>query len=362
MAYKINGKLRGLKPYVPTQEITGVIHLDANESFLNLTPQLIQDAADAVQNTAFNRYPDPYAADLCQAFGNYYGVNATHVTAGNGSDELISLLISNFLMKGETIVTTAPDFSMYTFYPKLAETNDVEAVKGNSFSITPQKLIDTVKKSNARMLLFSNPCNPTSLGFTREEVVQIIESLPDVLTVVDEAYMDFWEQTQSVLGLESRYDNLVILKTCSKMGLAALRLGFSVSNEKLTGLLHSAKSPYNVNSLTQEIGALVLGEKKCLQSHIKQIQQSRDSLLHGIEEILFRYPGAFQLYRSCTNFVTFRFPEAEQLYTYLMECGISVRQFPGFLRITAGAPAENQAFLAVMESFFHKKSTLEKGG
>lgn len=100
MAYHINEKLQQLKPYIPVAETKGITHLDANESFLNLPDDLLQKIAAAVQQIAFNRYPDPYAAELCKAFGEYYHINPNHVTAGNGSDELINILISNFLMKG----------------------------------------------------------------------------------------------------------------------------------------------------------------------------------------------------------------------------------------------------------------------
>ncbi|MDD3261836.1 MAG: histidinol-phosphate transaminase [Oscillospiraceae bacterium] len=354
MAYQVNEKLRLLQPYTPTEETPGIIHLDANESFLNLPPALTEKAASLVQQTAFNRYPDPYATQLCEAFGSYYQVDKKHVTAGNGSDELISLLVSNFLMKGETLVTTAPDFSMYAFYPKLAEAVCIEICKGDGFTVTPQQMIDKVKESHARMLLFSNPCNPTSLGLTKEQILQIVENLPEVLVVVDEAYMDFWESEQSVLGKESQYENLIVLKTCSKMGLAAIRLGFAVANEKLTGLLHSAKSPYNVNSLTQRIGSLLLQEGSTLHKNTENIKRSRDDLQSGLAAVLRCHPAAFQLYQSCTNFVTLRFADAAKAYDFLMARKISVRKFPAFLRVTAGSAEENQAFLSAIDKFFTK--------
>ncbi|MDD3227877.1 MAG: aminotransferase class I/II-fold pyridoxal phosphate-dependent enzyme [Oscillospiraceae bacterium] len=354
MAYHINEKLQQLKPYIPVAETKGITHLDANESFLNLPDDLLQKIAAAVQQIAFNRYPDPYAAELCKAFGEYYHINPNHVTAGNGSDELINILISNFLMKGETVVTTAPDFSMYAFYPKLAETNCVEICKGNEFTVTPEQLTQTVQETHARMLLFSNPCNPTSLGLTKQQVLQVVQNV-DALVVVDEAYMDFWEEPQSVLGEEDKYENLIILKTCSKMGLAAIRLGFAVANESLTGILHAAKSPYNVNSLTQCIGTIALQEHDTLKANIQKIQKSRASLQKETENILNRHPHAFQLYKSCTNFVTLRFPQVEACYRYLMEHQISVRKFPAFLRVTAGSKTENHAFLSAFESFFEEE-------
>ncbi|MCH4240008.1 MAG: aminotransferase class I/II-fold pyridoxal phosphate-dependent enzyme [Oscillospiraceae bacterium] len=353
MPYQINEKLKKLEAYTPVDEAEGIIHLDANESFLNLPAALLQKVGELVQTVNFNRYPDPYATELCQAFGAFYGVNPAHVTAGNGSDELISILISAFLMKGETVVTTAPDFSMYTFYPKLAETNCVEVCKGDGFSVTPEELIQKVQSTHARMLLFSNPCNPTSLGLTKEQVLQVVSNV-NALVVVDEAYMDFWDMSQSVLGQEDQFDNLLILKTCSKMGMAALRIGFAVANKTLTGIFHAAKSPYNVNTLTQKLAALVLQEKNTLQAETMAVRQSRKYLQQGVQSILARHSGAFQLYQSCTNFVTIRFPRASACYDFLMEKKISVRCFPDFLRITAGSDTENKMFLATLESYFEE--------
>lgn len=355
MAYQLNEKLSRLQPYVPVAETAGIIHLDANESFLNLPETLRQKISEAVAQTSYHRYPDPYAVELCKAFAAYYHVKENHVTAGNGSDELISLLISNFLMKGETVVTTDPDFSMYTFYPALAETNCMEICKGNNFSISSEDLICKVQELHARMLLFSNPCNPTSLGLTKQQILQIVKNV-DALVVIDEAYMDFWDLSQSVLGEEENYDNLIVLKTCSKIGVAAIRLGFAVSNEKLTGILHAVKSPYNVNTLTQKIGSLFLQAQDVLRSRTKAIQTSRDALQNGVEAVLQRHPGAFQLYRSCTNFVTLRLPRADALHTYLMAHGISVRLFPGFLRVTAGSETENAAFLSTLEAYLEEEN------
>lgn len=353
MAYQLNEKLSKLEPYIPVEETAGIIHLDANESFLNLPESLLQNISKTISQVSFNRYPDPYASALCTAFAKYYHINPQHITAGNGSDELISILVSNFLMKGETIVTTAPDFSMYTFYPKLAETNCVEICKGDSFIVTPEELICKVQETRAKILLFSNPCNPTSLGLTRDQILQIVKSV-DALVVVDEAYMDFWDLSQSVIGEESNYDNLMILKTCSKMGAAAIRLGFAVTNDKLTGVFHSAKSPYNVNTLTQKIGALVLQEQSVLKANTQAIKSSRDELQSGAATILKCYPGAFQLYSSCTNFVTLRFSRAAELYEYLMQRKISVRKFPGLLRVTAGSKEENAAYLTALKNFFQE--------
>jgi histidinol-phosphate aminotransferase len=229
MAYEVNEKIRELVPYQP---ITGNyrIRLDANESFLVPENEILKAIQKDAVSVAFQRYPDPIAQELCEAFAKAYNVNVENVVAGNGSDELISLLFSSFLMKGECAVTLSPDFSMYSFYCGIAEGQNKEFKKRDDFSFSIDDLIDFVNKNKARMLIFSNPCNPTSLGVKREEIRKLVSSV-NALVVLDEAYMDFWDQ--SMLSEVNQYDNLIILRTCSKaIGAASLRLGFAVSNVK----------------------------------------------------------------------------------------------------------------------------------
>ena len=128
--YKLNKKICELTPYSP---ITGdySIRLDANESCFNLPDDMIQQIKEAVAMVDYNRYPDPYASDLCKAFADYYSISPENVTAFNGSDELITVLMSSFFMSSDTVVTVEPDFSMYRFYTSIAELNCVVATKCN---------------------------------------------------------------------------------------------------------------------------------------------------------------------------------------------------------------------------------------
>ena len=220
--YTLNEKIRDLEPYEP---IAGEykIRLDANESFLCLPESVMASALHAMMRVELNRYPDPTAKDLCAAFAKSYKVKPACVAAGNGSDELINVIFQSFLMKGETYATLTPDFSMYDFCGYVSECRGIEIKKDENFTIDIDKVIETCNNENVKLLIFSNPCNPTSVGLTREAVRKIIRGV-SALVVLDEAYMDFWNE--SMLGEFENYDNLLILKTCSKaFGLAALRVG-----------------------------------------------------------------------------------------------------------------------------------------
>ncbi len=347
MAYQLNDKIKDLKPYDP---ITGdyPIRLDANESFLPIPNSVVSKILEQAAFTSFNRYPDSAAAELCGRFAEYHGINARNVTAGNGSDELISVICNAFLMKGDTMMTVSPDFSMYKFYASIVEANCVEYQKSPDLTIDVDKLISTAKEHSVKMILFSNPCNPTSLGLKKEEVKRLITSV-GALVVLDEAYMDFWDE--SLLEEVENYDNLIILRTCSKaFGMAAIRLGFAVANVTLTSAVKAVKSPYNVNSLTQRIGSLVLKEKELIHSSISEIISSRDELYSEMKRIEASHSNNMFVYPSVTNFIFVRMDEAKEVFQALLNAGIAVRFMGDFLRITAGSRGENAELIKAFEA------------
>lgn len=208
------------------------------------------------------------------------------------------------------------------------------------------------REQNVKLLIFSNPCNPTSLGLGREEVRRLITSV-DALVVLDEAYMDFWDQ--SLLPEFDKYDNLLILRTCSKaFGGAALRLGFAVGSLPLTNALKAVKSPYNLNSFTQAAGAALLRRKEESKAALQEILASKTQLLQDVKSLSEKFPGQMEVFESDTNFVFIRTEKYAEIFQYMLENGIAIRKFPGYLRITAGNPGENQAVLKVLKEFFTK--------
>jgi len=346
MGYQLNEKIRDLKPYDP---ITGYypIRLDANESFLDVTNAVVSKILKASAFTEYNRYPDPCASDVCSSFAAYYGIKADNVTAGNGSDELISVIYNAFLMKGDTMMTVSPDFSMYRFYASIVEANCVEYQKNPDLTINVDEMIYFAKKHDVKMIVFSNPCNPTSLGLNKADVRRLVTSV-DALVVLDEAYMDFWNE--SLLEEAENYDNLIILRTCSKaFGMAGIRLGFAVANLTLTNVLKSVKSPYNVNSLTQKIGSIILREKEFIHTSIAEIVASRDALYSEMKRVESSYSDEIQVYPSVTNFVYIKMKNAKGMYEILLKAGIAVRFMGDYLRVSAGSTKENAEFVKIFE-------------
>lgn len=352
MAYELNKKIRDLTPYEP---INGSykIRLDANESFITPSEEMRSKIEKAVMEVSFNRYPDPNATELCLAFADYYSVKPELVTAGNGSDELISVIMTSFLQKGDKIATLVPDFSMYAFYAELAEGEILKLQKNPDFSIDIDKVISDVKANDIKLIIFSNPCNPTSMVIKKEEVRKLIESV-DALVVLDEAYMDF--STESLMSEVEKYDNLIILRTCSKaVGMASIRLGFAIANETLTRVLKAVKSPYNVNSVTQAIGKAILSDKDYLKASVARINNSRDELYNEMKLIEKENPDKIKIIAAEANFVYLYTKDATEIFEYLMENSVVVRCFGEYLRITAGRNYENAEVIRLIKKYFKEQ-------
>ncbi|MEE1155174.1 MAG: histidinol-phosphate transaminase [Acutalibacteraceae bacterium] len=349
--YKLNKKISELTPYSP---ITGEykIRLDANESCFNLSQEIIEEIKTAVANIDYNRYPDPNATELCKAFADYYNIDSNNVTAFNGSDELISILMSSFMMSGETVVTVEPDFSMYRFYASLAEVNCVSVAKNDDLSVNIDNVINAVKENNAKAVIFSNPCNPTSKGISRDDVIKLVTTLEDTLVILDEAYMDFWDA--SLLALVNDYDNLVIMRTASKaVGAAAIRLGFAVANPTISKALKAVKSPYNVNTVSQKIGTIIYSNKAYLKNRQEVIVNLRENLYNAVKEIESAHSDKIKLINGCSNFLFIKTDLAKEIFDFLLNNGVAIRFMGEYLRITAGTQQENTEVVRLLKEFLN---------
>lgn len=351
MSYELVKKVKELEPYEPISG-TYKIRLDANESFYNLPEEIRNEIKAIIDSTDFNRYPDPTAKELIKAFSDYYGIDSECVTATNGSDEMLYLLASAMLDRGSRVVVTDPDFSMYAFYSYLSENEILTFIKNDKLNIDIDELISFIKENNADMVIFSNPCNPTGCGISADDARKLVKEAEDCLVILDEAYMDFWDQP--LLKEAQDYDNLIVLKTASKaVGSASVRLGFAVANKTITKALRAVKSPYNVNTLSQKIGTIIYQHKELLRERTEQIKKQTCELYKGLKKLIDSYQLPFFIYEPCANFVFVETEKAKDIYEFLLENSIAVRLFGKYsaLRITAGSEQENTALLVSFEQF-----------
>ncbi|MGN1432263.1 MAG: pyridoxal phosphate-dependent aminotransferase, partial [Ruminococcus sp.] len=196
-----------------------------------------------------------------------------------------------------------------------------------------------------------NPCNPTGQGITAEQARRLVTSV-SALVILDEAYMDFWNQ--SLIAETEKYSNLIIFRTASKsVGSAALRLGFAVANKTISKALKAVKSPYNVNSISQAIGTVIYKNKEYLLNRQKSIVSSREKLYNGLVEIAEKYTG-LTVYNSCANFVFVKTPEGKAIWEFLKSNSIVIRYMGDYIRISAGTEKEVDETLCCIEKYFSR--------
>ena len=343
-------RIAGMKEYQPDTS-NPEIKLDANESPFPTPERIEKLIKESVSFSDINRYPDPDMKELLDSYGKYIGASAARIVAGDGSDEMIALIINTFLCDGGKFLVCDPDFSMYTFYSDFSGCKTFRYSKENGTNIDFGKVLETVKREEIKLVMFSNPCNPTGVMAKREEVLDFVKLCP-ALVVVDEAYMEFAPNSQSVIDQTAVLDNLIVLKTVSKIGLAGLRCGFAISNTELAAALRKTKSPYNLNSVTQKAVSVAVDNFDEYRENIENIKNGVKQLFSGT--VKYAAKLGFHLPESSANFIYMKFDrpeEAKKLYDYLKKYGISVRFSPGSLRVTAGTESENSSFLTAVSQY-----------
>lgn len=351
MRYTIPDKIKQLVPYQPL-EGDYQIRLDANESYISLSPMQRQKLQEQFVNLPFHRYPDPYAKQVCQSFAAFYQVNPELVTVGNGSDELIGLIFSAFCGDNDKVGVFAHDFSMYQIDCSIFGVPCEVIPKQPDLTIQMDHAISYINQHQISVVVFSNPCNPTSLGVKREEVIKLLNET-QALIVLDEAYMDFWDQ--SLLDKIEEFDRLIILKTCSKaIGLAGIRVGFAVANPSLTVALKAAKPPYNVNCISQEVAKTILSDKEYLMTAMQQITAHCKWLNRQLEALAKEYPILEVVYPSDTNFIFIKTPLAKDIWEQLLKRSIAIRHMGDYLRISTGNEQENQTLLTALKQILEQ--------
>ena len=311
------------------------VKLDANES-----PYGFQEALKAVRKIQTNRYPDPEAKELKAVLSGELGVKPRNLLQGNGSDELIYYLIAAF---GGPVLYPVPTFSMYGIIAQALGEKKKELPLDRDFDIDLEKMIAGLKRTKPKIVFLSSPNNPTGNCFSSEKILMIIEASKGIV-VVDEAYQPFSSE-KGFVPLLKDYENLVIMRTLSKIGLAALRFGFLVAHEDIIEEVNKVRLPFNVNALSQAVAIEALKKKKVLKKTIREISAERDRMMQAMESMKGVTP-----FPSEANFILFRVKYPQKVYSRLLEKGILVRDISdaieGCLRVTVGLPGENDQFLS----------------
>ena len=340
------------------------IRLDANESFANLPDNITEDILNNIKKIEFNRYPDPVASGLTKKYAEYLKIsenaeiNAGNIAVGTGTDELLNITINAFLSKGDKILTFAPDFSMYAFYGDIIEADVIRLRKygADNFAIDFDAIAEKINAENIKLAVFSNPCNPTGRLESKKTLEKFVRKI-NIPVIIDEVYMSFADdkKNQSFLYDFLDYPNLIIMKSLSKSaGLAAIRVGFAISNEIFINAIKTIKSPFNVNSVSQKIAEIVLCYPDYLAERLASIKTNKKNLQTAVKTLLAGKKD-YKIYETETNFILIETPKANEIYNHLLKNKILVRTcgYVGAecLRITSGSAEENDKLLERLGEF-----------
>lgn len=352
----VRDDIKDLKAYKPNNSSYSV-KLDANEG-ANLFLQVFENM-DMSFLKDINRYPASNAEDLREEISKYISVDPANIIVGNGSSEMIELVMKTFIEEGDKILSFVPTFSMYNIYSQIYkaeflgiegkevfnETGELESsMIREDFSLDIDRLIKKAKDIRPKIILVCNPNNPTGYLMLKEDIKKLLKNT-DSLVVVDEAYIEFAEG--SMLDEIDHYDNLIVLRTLSKaLGLAGIRLGYMLGNIDLINWVNKIKSPYNLNAFTQAFAIEAIKNIHIIEAYMEEVKAERKSLYKELEKL------GIKVYESYTNFILF-YLDIENLGKKLQEAGVLIRDFSGelenYYRVTVGNKFENKFFLDLLK-------------
>ena len=345
----IRPSVRALGAYhVPPSQ--GLLKLDAMENPYSwpgeLPAELIEMWLAQLRAAELNRYPDPAGTALKVRLRASLNLPASvELLLGNGSDELIQLLALAVLGPGRVVLAPEPSFVMYRMIALFTGLEYIGVpLKGADFALDGEAMLAAIDRHRPVLVFLAYPNNPTGNLFDAGLVEQIITRTPG-LVVVDEAYAPFTDA--SFLSRLEQFDNLLLMRTLSKMGLAGLRLGYLVGAAHWLHEIDKLRLPYNINTLTQLSAEFALRHSELLQRQAQYIRRERAHLWRQLSDL----PG-FLAYPSEANFILLRTPtgEADRIHQTLLQNGILIKNLNtgllrDCLRITVGTPEQNQTLL-----------------
>ncbi len=350
--------IASLTPYVPGKpieevereyRIANVAKLASNENALGPSPKALAAAREACAKV--HLYPDGSAFHLRQALAARLGVTLAEVAVGNGSNELLELMVRTFVAEGEETLTSANSFVVYRLASQAHGRTCVEApLREHRYDL---RALKERLSPRTKVVFLANPDNPNGTYFTERELVDFLEAVPrDVLVVLDEAYIEFVTAADFPDGLavRKRFPNVVVSRTFSKIyGLAGLRLGYLVASPEVIGYLDRVREPFNTSLVAQAAGIAALDDAEHVARSRALVEAERPFLSEGLRAL-----GA-TVWPSQTNFLLADFPgrPGPQLFEALLRQGVVVRPmvgygFPTAQRITFGLRSEDEKLLAAL--------------
>lgn len=354
----MRGDLLGLKAYQPIippevlseragVPIEGVIKLDGNENPYGCSPKIGRALAGY---PFYHIYPDPEQRELRKSLAGYAGVDAAHIVAGAGSDELIDLILRLFLEPGDGVINCVPTFGMYPFCTEICSGKVIDVPRDKFYAIDIAGIKEAVGEKNekTKIIFIASPNNPTGNTTPQRDILELV-NLGKVV-VIDEAYYEFSGTT--IAALVSKYENLIVLRSFSKWaGLAGLRIGYGIFPTLIAEQLLKIKQPYNINLAAQVALQESLADIEYLQDTVQKIISERERLFQKLGELKFLKP-----FPSQANFILCAVVKgnARLIHEGLQKRGIFLRYFDtpllrNLLRISVGKPEHTDALIEALK-------------
>jgi histidinol-phosphate aminotransferase len=331
---------------IPESEI---IKLDANENPYGCSPKVL---SALVKYPYFNIYPDSAQTELLEEIAAYVGMDKNYIVAGNGSDELIDLLLRILVSPGDEVITTVPTFDMYRFSTQVCLGEVVQVLRKKDFGVDVQAIKAAITPKT-RLIFITNPNNPTGTVTPEKDILELIQTgLP---LVVDEAYYEFCGQT--AVSLVPKYPNLIVLRTFSKWaGLAGLRVGYGIFPKNLAEILMKVKPPYSVNLAASVAVRESIKDKAYLLGTVAKMKEERERLFDLLKGVDFLDPIP-----SRANFILCEVVKGKafDIQDDLEKRGILVRYYnnpllKNYIRISVGKPQQTDRIIKALKEIGEK--------
>ncbi|MGH8781889.1 histidinol-phosphate transaminase [Paraburkholderia sp.] len=338
----------------PVPDATGFVKLDAMENPFTLPPALAAQLGEHLAGVALNRYPAPRPEALIAKIKRVMNVPAAcDVLLGNGSDEIISIISLACAKPGAKVLAPVPGFVMYQLSAKFAHLEFVGVPLNADFTLDTDAMIAAIAEHAPAVVYLAYPNNPTGTLFDPADMERIIAAAGRSLVVIDEAYQPFAQH--SWMPRADQFDNVVVMRTVSKLGLAGIRLGYLAGRPAWLTEFDKVRPPYNTNVLTQATADFMLDHVDVLDAQAAQLRDERTTLAHAVA----RLPGV-EVFPSAGNFLLVRVPDASVAFETLLTARILVKNvskmhplLENCVRLTVGSPEQNAQMLAALKLVLH---------
>jgi histidinol-phosphate aminotransferase len=348
----IKPEVRGLTAYSLKHHTTD-IKLNQNENPFGFPDALKDEVWEQLRRRDWARYPDFYLRTITQGVAELAGVPADRVLVGNGSNELLQMVLLATLSRGDHLVVPVPTFTLYRLQATaMGATVTEPPLVRPDFRLPVDDILTTIERDRPQVVVLCSPNNPTGNVYAEDEARTLADALSEGLLLLDEAYFEF--SGQDFRPLLDDYANVALLRTFSKAwGLAGARVGYMLAHPDLIAQIAKIKLPYGLNILSETAALVALTHKDVLAEHVAQLAAERDRL----QQALGQLPGVYA-YPSQANFILCRFEYSTgDIFDACLQAGILVRDvshYPGLaghLRISVGTRAENAALFHTLSDF-----------